>query len=508
MFNGFIDKIKEWISKMLPSNTVGKAVKVEPAISTEMKNAIEKWLNMYTNQASWLQDDKIKSLNIPAEIASEKARLATIEMEMNITQPDGKEVEGSRAEYLNKGIEDIRNKIRNELEFGVALGSLVIKPYIGYANEILFDYVHADNFYPIAFNASGRITQAIFLEIKQVGDIVFTRVEYHALEQKERKDEVTGEFTLKSNVIVRNKVFKKDSKYESYDKDNLGKEVNLDVLPEWSELVPEATMENVDKLLFGYFKMPQANTVDPSSPLGVSGYERAADLIEQADKQYSRMLWEFEGGELAIDIDINAVQTTKKLDSMSAKYRTAHDMPKLNDRLFRKNDYGDEATYEVFSPQLRDVSLINGLNMILMKIEDLCGLGRGTIAQVDAEARTATELNILKQRSFSTNQDIQKSLENCIDSVIDAINVYATLYNLAPEGEFEVSYDWDDSIIVNKGERWKQEFDEKLLLVAQGLMSKADFIAWYENIDIKEAEKKAAVLKAEQPSVTDILGGE
>ena len=37
-------------------------------------------------------------------------------------------------------------------------------------------------------------------------------------------------------------------------------------------------------------------------------YARAAELIKQADEQYSRLLWEFEGSELAIDADAIALK--------------------------------------------------------------------------------------------------------------------------------------------------------------------------------------------------------
>lgn len=55
---------------------------------------------------------------------------------------------------------------------------------------------------------------------------------------------------------------------------------------------------------------------------------------------------------------------------------------------------------QVFSPALRDVSILNGLNDLLMRIEDTCGLARGTFSNPQSEARTATEIKILKQRSY------------------------------------------------------------------------------------------------------------
>ena len=192
----------------------------------------------------------------------------------------------------------------------------------------------------------------------------------------------------------------------------LGTEIKLTDVPEWASLEPETKIQNVDRLLFAYFKMPEANTIDPYSPLGVSGFSRAVSLIKQADLQYSRLMWEFEGGELAIDVDRDALT---ELTDLNGKSHTVN--PQLQARLFRPIDLGESDTYQVFAPAFRDTSLIAGLNTILMRIEDVCGLSRGTLTDAATEARTATELKILKQRNYATNADIQTALEDALREI-------------------------------------------------------------------------------------------
>ena len=50
--------------------------------------------------------------------------------------------------------------IRVQLEYGLAKGGLAIKPYVmvddNGQSKILMDYIQADGFYPISFDASGR----------------------------------------------------------------------------------------------------------------------------------------------------------------------------------------------------------------------------------------------------------------------------------------------------------------------------------------------------------------
>ena len=253
---------------------------------------------------------------------------------------------------------------------------------------------------------------------------------------------------------------------------HLGKQISLKSVPEWANLQPTTVIEDVDRLLFAYFRMPEANTVDPYSPLGVSGYSRVIQLIKDADMQYSRLLWEFEGGEMAIDVDRDALQYMEdKSDGMGHSV-----IPQKQQRLFRKVDLNTEDTYNVFAPALRDSSLINGLNTIFMRIEDATGLSRGTISDVNQqEAKTATELKILKQRSYATNSDIQMALQDTLEDAVYVMDVYCTLYNVTPPGEYEVSFEWDDSIIVDS----ESELSKRITLMQNGLASKLETRMWY-----------------------------
>lgn len=516
MFSSIWSKLKELLRKMIGVNTIQKTLHIEPIISSKMANAIELWSLMYEDNSPWLQEPtladpvKVTSLGLPAFIASEKARMATIEMKSEITTPtesvteanpnyepptvdeDGnlqisnepelitKEVilgDTARAEFLNTQYAKVKNKIRNQLEYGIAKGGLVIKPYIVISDittdgentdtennirqdvDIEFDYIHADNFFPIAFDGSGKITEAAFVQVKTDKSTVYTRLEYHKLQN--------------NMVTVTNLAFKKENRTQpsttDFDSD-LGEQINLTEVPEWADLQPVTQIENVDRLLFAYFKMPEANTIEAHSPLGVSGYSRAVKLIKEADLQYSRMLWEFQGGELAIDIDRDALNTVEDEE------KNTYEIPNmLQARLMRKVDLGNSETYQVFNPTYRDASLINGLNNILMRIEDVCALSRGTLSDVAAEARTATELKILKQRSYSANAEIQKALEDALKDLVYVMDIYCTLYEVTAPGEYDISFEWDDSILVDV----ETELGKRITLMQNGLASKLETRMWY-----------------------------
>ena len=125
-------------------------------------------------------------------------------------------------------------------------------------------------------------------------------------------------------------------------------------------------------------------------------------------------------------------------------------------------------------------------------------MSRGTIADVNQSERTATELKINKQRSYATISDNQKALEECLRNVIRAMDKYATVYGLAPEGEYDVSFDWDDSILTDRD----QQNQERLMLLNAGIISKVEYRMWYFGETKAQAE---AAIQAVQQEQTDAM---
>lgn len=395
-----------------------------------------------------------------------------------------------RAEYLNKTYKKkLLSQLCRQVEYGIALGGLVIKPYVIAEKEekikhdenglvlteevdkyeIEFDFAYANNFYPLAFNASGDIVEAAFIQRRFDKDITYSRLEHHKYFEDEHK------------VVVTNLAFKSTARGEGAD---LGQEIPLTSVPEWASIEPTTVIEHANRLMFAYFKMPEANNIDMYSPLGVSGFDKAISLIKDADMQYSRLLWEYEGGELAIDIDRDALRDTEVRDDTGNVIMVSK-LGHMQQRLYRPVDIGAEGdTYNPFAPQLRDNSYISGLNTILMHIEDVTGLSRGTISEVDVtEARTATELRILKQRSYQSNAEIQQAIQVCLEDVIYVMNALCDLYDITPDGEYETSFEWDDSILVDVD----TELGKRMTLMQNGIMSKKEVRMWY----MGETEKQA-----------------
>ena len=456
MLQRFLTWIRGVFSKMLHINDAKRALKMDVAISSEMQTAIDHWAAMFMDKAPWL-DDTTQSLGLASAVAGEIARLTTVELESTIT--------GSpRADYLQGEYERVLADLRSRVETAAAGGGLVFKPYVD-GERIAVDCVPAWRFFPTAFNSQREVTGAVFVEQVTKGKTYYTRMEHHQLTDE--------------GYTIRNLAF------SSLTRGTLGSPCSLEAVDEWADLEPELTIRYKDGtapegVLFSYFRMPFSNTVDPESPLGVSVYSRAVGLIKEADRQYSRILWEYEGSELAVDASQGALQV-KGPDGKAPV------LPPRSKRLFRELaiDQGQGGDlYKVFNPEIRDTSLFNGLDKILKRIEFNCNLAYGTLSDPQNVDKTAEEIRSSKQRSYSAVCDVQQSLQDALEHLVWAMDFYATLYKLAPRGEYDVNFTWGDGVLQDTD----KEYMRRKEMADNGYLRPEKFVAWYFGISEEEAK--------------------
>ncbi|ADU25680.1 phage portal protein [Ethanoligenens harbinense] len=413
------EKLLRWLRSML-SQMFAQGADADIVLSDKMTSAIAMWARMYEDGGAWCNPKSgIHSLRLAAAIASEIARLVTIEMGVSVTG-------SARADFLQAQLAPFLDGLRRHVEVGCALGGEVFKPYVD-DGRVCIDAVQGDCFFPTTVDTSGRMLGAIFVAQIKRRDTIYTRAEHHEFQ--------SGTHTIE------NRAFASKSSY------SFGTPIDLTAVPEWADIQPQVTIEHVDRPLFAYFRIPRANKQDRQSPLGVSVYADAMETIRDADEQYGRMLWEYEGGQLAVEMEESLLKHGPN-GSVSS--------PRLEERLYRRRagdiDAGNNF-YQIFAPTLRDDAYARGLNTILKKIEYQSGLAYGTLSDPIETDKTATEINASKQRSYSTVRDIQKALQSALDDLLYSMDALATLYNLAPAGSYTAAYDWDDSIVNDPSQR-------------------------------------------------------
>lgn len=451
-WGNFMNTVKR---ALFPQAAAEREFGVSPAVSMTMEKYIALWYAMMVNTPPW-QDCNVKAVGLPAAICREVARPTLVEFTANITG-------SQRADYLNDGFQLAKENFSKALELGLALGGVALKPYI-YGDKLLVDMTGAAGFQPTKFDPTGRCVGGVFRDKPvKVNGKYYVRLESHDLTD--------------TTYTIKNKAYYSDST------GSVGAPAPLDVVPEWADIQEEVTIQNMDGPLFAYFKPPIANTADTNSLCGMSIYGDAAtvELIKQADEQWERLRWEFKSGERKVLMDGNT-STADMFDK----------------RLFEIGAFtADGDFYQFLNPELRNDAVYKGFQDVLRRIEFNVGLSYGDISDPQTVEKTATEIRSSKQRKYVLISSIQTALEHTFDALIYAMNAYATLYGLAADGEYEVTYDWGDSILDDQ-ETKDKEFARDLQLLSAGIVNDWELRAKYMNEDEETA-------KAALPKMQDVV---
>jgi A118 family predicted phage portal protein len=418
---------------MFPLKDIKQALGVKLAITDDMMQSIEMWQKCFAGQAFWLSDSVI-SLRLEQAITREFANITLNEMTASVSN-----------DKLQKIFETATEDLNSELQSGLATGAMVIKPLGGDKVQ----YISANAFVPIEFDARHRLVKVIFPEFKKIGDNYYTRLEYHSLD----KDK---------GLTITN------TAYVSASEGQLGREIPLAAVDEWASLPNAVTYPAMLRPAFGYFRTPIKNTIDGSS-CGVSVYANDINLIRKIDTQFGRLDWEFESGERAIHVDAAAFKK--------------EGTEKLNKRLYKAVDVdlGDNELFKDFSPAIRQSDITDGLNTYLRRLEFSVGLAYGDLSDPDTVAKTATEILSAKNRKYNTVSAIQKQLKYCLDDLVYAL----AFYNSLATSGYTFVCDFKDSILTDEQTERTQDIQDLSL----GIMRPDEYrMKWYGE-DEKTAKK-------------------
>lgn len=429
----FLNYLKGVWQRLFPLKDIKQALGIKPAITDDMLSSIELWQNCFSGNAPWLNDDVI-SLRLEQSITREFANITLNEMTASVSN-----------DKLQKIFETATEDLNSELQSGLATGAMVIKPLGGDKVQ----YISANAFVPIEFDARHRLVKVIFPEFKKIGDNYYTRLEYHNLD------------TEKGLTIT-------NTAYVSASEGQLGREIPLAAVDEWASLPNAVTYPAMLRPAFGYFRTPIKNTIDGSS-CGVSVYANDINLIRKIDTQFGRLDWEFESGERAIHVDAAAFKK--------------EGTEKLNKRLYKAVDVdlGDNELFKDFSPAIRQSDITDGLNTYLRRLEFSVGLAYGDLSDPDTVAKTATEILSAKNRKYNTVSAIQKQLKYCLDDLVYAL----AFYNSLTTSGYTFVCDFKDSILTDEQTERTQDIQDLSL----GIMRPDEYrMKWYGE-DEKTAKK-------------------
>lgn len=397
---------------------------------------VERWVSIYENRPPWEEwndhgHQVVFGRDLGAAIASELARKVTVEMKSEVTG-------GERGDYLNRQYQPLVERSRVIVEQLLVQGGGILKPFVS-NGRIGIQYMRPGSFIPLRFNDFDELVSVAFLDKIKKGNYVYTKVETHDLSHD-------GVYTITNKLYLGQGV-----------KGRTGQERPLSEIDKWAHLDPEFVSEDIEQPLYVYIKTPFSNNKDIDSKLGVSVFSKIEGLIKDYDILYSEMIREYRLAGLEVFADQTLMNGIDHVETSGKKMPGTGRLGFKESELFRMTqsipgEHGDNNGLKEFNPAIRDESYRRGLNDILRKIEFNVGLGYGVLSDVNFVAKTATEVIMGGERTYSTVTDIQKTLENAYRDIVKVMDKISDLDELAPKGNgvLEVTFDFDDGVVPDK----------------------------------------------------------
>lgn len=457
---------------------------IQAAEFPEMESLINRCANIYRGAPEWLDDeDNIKTINFAKTVCSETARLTTLAI--------GIQIGGSaRATWLQKQINKVYFQMRHWVEYGCAYGTVFIKPN----GESLDVFTPADVM--IVDYDNQEIKGIIFKDSYTVGRKYYTRLEYH------RFVETTVDGVTTYPYYVSNRA------YVSKSPQSIGNKIDLKQT-KWADLMADtppilkANGEKLDGPLFGVLRTPQANNVDISTPLGLPVFAEGIEELGDIDVAYSRNAGEIKDSQKIALLDDRLLMPSGTPVSAMSPRGMENRRNEMKLPHYVKNVFGQDEKefYQEINPQLNTDARLAGINALLSQLSYKCGFSSGYFVFNEKTGMvTATQVEADDRRTIQFIKDVRDKLEDCLNGVIYALNVFADLYDLTPVGVYETTYNFGD-ITYNREEdraRWWQ-------YVVQGKVPAWLFFVKFEGMTEEDAK---AMVKEAQPDEPTLFGDE
>lgn len=440
---------------MLGTSDIGRAFNVRPISSPQMQSALIQWDNISKGSPAWLSDD-VKTINMAKFIADTRAKLTTLDIGINVSGTS------ARAEYLQTVADDLIKRLPEKVCDADRLGGMMIR-----YNGQNWDFIMPGDFQITAVDSNKEIIGAIFAVQITEGKNIYTRLEYH------RFVDVEGETLYQ----VSNKAFRNSTDLSG--STTLGTPVDLTEVRAWRDMQPETFIRGLDKPLFAYYRVPGSNTIDNTSPLGVSIFANAIEELKAIDISISRKDDEIEDSRHMTFIG----QTVQR----SASHRNFK-LPRFVQALgIGIEDSGNSAIREHVATLLTEQRL-RDINFDLSMAGVKCGFSEGVFVLDGQHGMvTATQIESDDRDTIQTIKNDRDALQTAIEQAIEGADKLATLMNYSPLGEYELSFAFGDITYSYEEDKanWR-------LYVMQGWAPKWLYFVKFEKMSEEDAKKMIA----------------
>lgn len=433
---------------------------VKDVTTQEMQQAIQTWFALYFDGDAPPEEDDCQ--RIPAIIVNKLYKTAFSEYSAGIVR-DG-------AEWLSGELERLNRKAKTAVQYQLVGGECLIKPVL-WGGALDFTLIRRDCFLPLARDADGKLLSVGTVENTTQGGWYYSLLE-------RRTVEADGALTIESRL------------FRSRDGASLGAEVPLDALDKYAGLSPALRLPGIGGVGLVQLRTPLFNCVDGTAD-AVSVYAPAVGLIKNINRNERQLCQEFENGASRIIASGDLLKTDK------------YGNKRLSDGLFVGIDEDPEAVgITIFNPTLRESSYLARKQEYLRDCENLIGLKRGILSEVEAAERTATEITSSAGDYNLTIQDFQAAWEQALRDTLDLCARLGSLYAMTGETfdpQSDLSVDWGDGVLFDRQRVWS----EYQSMVSSGLLKPELALAWYFDLPHDTPEDLARIREEYMPEMTE-----
>ena len=410
------------------------------------------------NQKYAVEYERIDEINFNSIFSNKLANYVINDSNVNIT---GK---NARVELLDKTTQSMWKKAKKITSMGFGYGGVILVPYVK-SGKIYYNIVSQSRVTIDEVEGENITGATIIADKKTVNKGIGNSKTYYRL----------------TNYRVRNGNIEITQKFT----DENGHEV---AVPDfWKNIELKKVITGVDRALFGYIKSPINNrkTDDKYGVPITYGCDSTIAEIKETMKQLYR---EYKLKEAFVGAD-------------STMFNGKDSLP-LNG-LFKKVDAGDDNFFEVFDPAFRPFT--ERLQELYQRLEHEIGTSRGILTEPLSSYQNTDETRRAMQDTASIIDAMRKNIEKGIEDFLYSANVLANAYNLTPQGEYKVEYDWSYYFIESTMDTWNQ----LLIGFNNGVVSKEELRAFIYPSETDEAREKVLnEIKEQEPSIEKILSSE
>lgn len=439
-----------------------------------MEMAQMEWQNIIKGRPYWTSKS-VRTINFAKFLCYYTSKKTCLDFNVTISG-------SKRADYINQCIKAmIRKSIRDKVEDACGAGGIILKPSGTYNPTGAVDYVMPGSFAVTEKNSNGDILGVIFIDRQIKGEDYYTRLEYqHFLSPVAGSGENAGR-----SYRIENKAFK------SRGSDSLGRPVKLSEVPEWEKIQEIVTISNVEKPLFGYFKMPYNNTIDYASPEGVAIFSNCIEELRNLDVAWSRKGEETDDSKHITFIDENALM--RRDVKTGEKERV--ELPSFVKGL--KHGVNASSTIDEHIPTMLTEQRVADINSILSMISTKAGFSQGQfVLDRKTGIATATEIESDDSETVETITDIRTALKTAIKDLVYALDKYCDVFFDMPSGYVNALDEdvADEDVFYFKDllASFEQDRTRAYQLMMNGVYSKRKYLKEYEGFNDKEIDEMFA----------------